>query len=143
MEHDRLAPLMAPLTSLRGVGDAIAKLLARAADGERIGELLFHLPEGHIDRRARTRLVDAAAGEVTTVEVEVVRIEPPGNPRQPHKVIVSDGSGFAELVFFRALPRDRLPVGARVLVSGRWRTRSTWSRSAGRASFRRSSRCGR
>ncbi len=120
MEHDRLAPLFAPLTNLRGVGEAIAKLLARAADGDRIIDLLFHLPEGHVDRRARIRLADAVPGEVATVEVEVLRIEPPGNPRQPSKVIVTDGSGFAELVFFRALPRDRLPVGGRVLVSGKF-----------------------
>ena len=120
MEHDRLAPLFAPLTSLRGVGEAIARLLARAAGGERIVDLLFHLPEGHIDRRARTRLADAVPGEVATVEVEILRIEPPGNSRQPSKVVVGDGSGFAELVYFRALPRDRLPVGGRVLASGKF-----------------------
>jgi len=120
VEHDRLAPLFAPVTSLRGVGEAIARLIARAAGGDRVIDLLFHLPEGHVDRRTRIRLADATPGEVATVEVEVVRIEPPGNSRQPTRVVVSDGSGFAELVFFRAVPRDRLPIGGRVLVSGKF-----------------------
>ena len=120
MEHDPLAPLFAPLTSLRGVGDALGRLMARACGGERVLDLLFHLPDGYIDRRARTRLADAKPGLVATAEVEVVRIEPPGNARQPSRVIVSDDSGFAELVFFRAVPRDRLPIGGRVMVSGKF-----------------------
>ncbi len=116
---DPVAPLLAPLTGLHGVGPAIATLIARAAGGETVLDLLLHLPEGFVDRRARMRLRDADPGSLATVEVDVVRIEPPQTARQPTRVVVGDDSGFGELVFFRQFPRDRLPLGGRVLVSGR------------------------
>jgi ATP-dependent DNA helicase RecG len=115
-----LAPLFDPLTSLRGVGEALSGLIGKVAGGARVVDLLFHLPDSYIDRRVRRRIRDAAPGEVATLEVEVVGIEPPGSSRQPTKVRVTDGSGFAELVYFNRYPAARLPVGARVLVSGRW-----------------------
>lgn len=115
-----VAPLFAPLTSLRGVGEALSKLIARATGGTRLIELLFHLPDSYFDRRARRSIRDTAPGEIATLEVEVVGIEPPATSRQPTKVRVTDGTGFAELVFFRRFPANRLIPGARVLLSGRF-----------------------
>jgi ATP-dependent DNA helicase RecG len=111
--------LFAPLTTLRGVGEAVAGLIARAAGGTRVIDLLFHLPESWIDRRTRTSIREAAPGALVTIEGEVVRIEPPATPRQPTRAVVTDGTGFAELVFFRRFPAAKLPKGSRVLVSGR------------------------
>jgi ATP-dependent DNA helicase RecG len=105
---------------LPGVGETLASRINRVAGGARIIDLLFHLPESYIDRRERTSIANAVPGKLATLEVEVVRIEPPGNPRQPTKVAVTDGSGFAELVFFNGFPRARLPVGGRVLISGKF-----------------------
>ena len=119
MEHDELAPLFAPLTSLRGVADTLARLIGRAAGGGRLIDLLFHLPESYIDRRERTTLRAMQPGRMATVAAEVVRIEPPANARQPTKAVVTDGTGFCELVFFKGFPRAKLPVGGKVLVSGR------------------------
>jgi ATP-dependent DNA helicase RecG len=45
VEPDRLDALFAPLTTLDGVGEARAALIARAAGGSRVVDLLFHLPE--------------------------------------------------------------------------------------------------
>ena len=115
-----VAPLFAPLTSLRGVGEALSKLIARATGGTRLIELLFHLPDSYFDRRARRSIRDTAPGEIATLEVEVVGIEPAATSRQPTKVRVTDGTGFAELVFFRRFPANRLIPGARVLLSGRF-----------------------
>ena len=114
------APLFEPLTALRGVGETVAALIARASGGTRVIDLLFHLPESWIDRRARTTIADAVPGALATIEVEVVRIDPPGSARQPTKVVVTDGSGFADLVFFQRFPTAKLPKGGRVLVSGRF-----------------------
>ncbi len=50
---ETLAPLFAPLTSLRGIGPAVAALIARAAGGDRIIDLLFHMPESYLDRSAQ------------------------------------------------------------------------------------------
>ena len=46
----RLAPLFGPLASLPGVGPAIAKRLKEAVGGERVLDLLFHLPERYAQR---------------------------------------------------------------------------------------------
>ena len=119
MQSDPLAPLFAPLTSLRGLGESLAQLVARAAGGARVIDLLFHLPESYIDRRTRVPLRAVPPGRVVTVAVEVVRIEAPANARQPTRAVVTDGSGFAEIAFFRGFPHARLAVGARVLVSGK------------------------
>ena len=113
------APLFAPLTSLRGVGDSVAALIARAAGGARVIDLLFHLPESWIDRRTRTSIREAVPGTLVTIEAEVVRIDPPGNARQPTKAVVGDGTGFADIVFFRRFPAAKLPKGGRVLISGK------------------------
>ncbi len=114
------APLFEPLTALRGVGETVATLIARAAGGARVIDLLFHLPESWIDRRTRSTIAEAVPGALATVEVEVVRIDPPGSARQPTKAVVTDGTGFADLVFFQRFPAAKLPKGARVLVSGKF-----------------------
>ncbi len=119
LEHDPLAPLFAPLATLRGIGPATAKLIARAAGGERVIDVLFHLPESYLDRRQRPTIRDARPGTVGTLAVEVVRHEPPANPRQPWRVVVTDGTGFAELVFFRFARQGQMPAGARLVVSGK------------------------
>jgi ATP-dependent DNA helicase RecG len=116
--HD-LDPLFAELTSLRGVGEALGKLMTRAVGGRRIIDLLYHLPESYIDRRERTDISHALPSQVVTLEAEVVRVTPPETSRQPTKVTVTDGSGFATLVYFRAFPRNRFIPGARLLIAGR------------------------
>ena len=53
---DVLAVTLASVTALPGVGPKVAKLIARLTgrdDGARIADLLFHLPSGVVDRRAR------------------------------------------------------------------------------------------
>ena len=114
-----IAPLLAPLTSLRGVGPQVANLLIRVTGGTRVLDLLFHLPESFVDRRARPTIRGAVRGQVGTLCVEVVRHEAPTNPRQPWRVVVTDGTGFAELVFFKPQRAQALAMGAKLLVSGK------------------------
>ena len=61
-DHDPLAPLFAPLTTLHGVGPTVAGLIARATGGERVIDLLFHLPERYLDRRDRPTIARGEAG---------------------------------------------------------------------------------
>jgi ATP-dependent DNA helicase RecG len=119
VDHDLLTPLFSPLTTLKGVGSAVGALIAKAAGGERLIDLLFHLPESYVDRRQRPTIAEARAGQIVTLSVEVVRIEPPANDRQPWRVIVKDATGTAELVFFKFNRQRQMPVGARLLVSGK------------------------
>ena len=116
---DPLAALFAPLTSLRGMGPAVAGLIERVARGDRVIDLLFHMPEAYLDRSARPAIGSAKPGTVATLVVEVVRHERPATSRQPWRIIVKDDTGVAELVFFRFTREAQMPPGARLLVSGK------------------------
>ena len=120
MRPEILYPLFAPVTTLSGVGQRIAKSIDTAA-GPRIVDLLWHLPNGIIDRRHAPRVADAEPGVVATMTVRVVRHQKPGNPRRPYKVYCADDSGTLALVFFHARPdylRRVLPEGETRVVSG-------------------------
>ncbi|HEX4171883.1 MAG TPA: ATP-dependent DNA helicase RecG, partial [Acetobacteraceae bacterium] len=119
MDHDPLTPLFSPLTTLKGVGPAVAPLLAKAVGGERLIDLLLHLPESYVDRRQRPTIAASHPGQIVTLAVEVARIEPPANNRQPWRVVVQDGTGSADLIFFKFNRQRQMPVGARLLVSGK------------------------
>jgi ATP-dependent DNA helicase RecG len=119
VDSNPLSPLFAPLTSLRGIGPAVAKLIARAAGGERVIDLLFHMPESYLVRTARPTIRGARAGTVATLAVEVVRHERPAHSRQPWRIVVRDDTGTAELVFFRFTREAQMPPGAELVVSGK------------------------
>ncbi|MBM3541816.1 MAG: ATP-dependent DNA helicase RecG, partial [Alphaproteobacteria bacterium] len=123
MRPQALNPLFAPATALPGVGPQIAKLLGRVA-GDRVVDLLWHLPVGLIDRRFAPTVEDAPEGAIATMNVRVDshRAPPRNRPRLPYKVRCSDETGTLDLVFFN--PRadyieKSLPVGAMRAVSGR------------------------
>ena len=88
MRPSLLDPLFAALTTLPGVGPKLDRLFRRLLgrpDGGRVLDLLFHLPGGHIDRRARPKLRDVVPGGVVTVAVTIDRHRPPppGRARLP------------------------------------------------------------
>ena len=117
---DKLAPLLEPLTSLPGLGPANAPLLERACGGGRVLDLLLHMPERLVDRSERPTIAATPEGSIATWAVDVVSLEPPSWERQPWRVVVTDGSGFAELTYFKRRPPADCVAGARVLVSGKF-----------------------
>src|SRR5438874_2618527 len=125
MRPSLLDPLFAPLTSLPGIGPKLAKLFARLLDNEapRVIDVLFHLPSGTIDRRARPKLRDVVPDTIATVLVTVDRHKPPppNRPRAPYQIYASDETGDVTLTFFNARKdflEKLLPVGERRIVSG-------------------------
>lgn len=120
-----LNPLFAPVASLQGLGDKTSGLLSRLIGPEaRVIDALFHMPSGIIDRRMRPRIADAPVGPVVMLEVEIEehRAPPRGRQRAPHRVVVGDGSGWVQLVFFgnqRSYVERQLPIGSRRWISGR------------------------
>jgi ATP-dependent DNA helicase RecG len=120
MRPEILYPLFAPLRSLPGAGPRIAQLLERLV-GSRVGDLLWHLPSGMIDRRYAPKIAGARAGVVATLTVRVDVHQPPSRSRQPYRVRCSDDSGDLVLVFFHARSEylERIwPVGVVRVVSG-------------------------
>jgi len=126
MRPSLLNPLFAPVTTLPGVGPKLERLYRRLLgreDGARVIDLLFHLPTGAIDRRARPKLAEVVPGTVVTVEVGVEgHLPPPPNrPRLPYRIETSDGTATLTLTYFSARPdylTKLLPVGERRYVSG-------------------------
>jgi ATP-dependent DNA helicase RecG len=126
MRPSALDPLFAPADALPGIGPKNAKLFDRLLDkreGARVVDVLFHLPQATIDRRARPKIRDAIPGAIVTIEARVTeRREPHARSRAPFKVLVEDDTGDVELVFFLAnheWVRSRLPVGATRWISGK------------------------
>ena len=125
MRPSLLDPLFAALTSLQGIGPKLAKLFARLTDRDppRVVDLLFHLPSGTIDRRARPKLRDVVPDTVATVLVTVDRHRPPppNRPRAPYQIYASDETGDITLTYFNARKdflEKLLPVGERRYLSG-------------------------
>jgi ATP-dependent DNA helicase RecG len=121
-----LDPLFAPLGTLPGVGPKNAKLFDRLlgrADGARVLDLLFHLPIGVLDRRARPKIRDAQPDAIATLHVRVTEHRPPAPGRKgPLRVLVEDETGDVELVFFLnnfEWVKQKLPIGATRWVSGK------------------------
>ena len=120
-----LNPLFASLTSLPGVGPKLERVYARLLEREapRVVDILFHLPSGAIDRRARPKLRDVQPGQVVTVAVTVDRHRPspPHRSRAPYRIYAHDDTGDLTLTYFNAR-RDYLekllPVGELRYVSG-------------------------
>src|SRR6516225_1788628 len=127
MRSSLLDPLFAPASALPGIGPKNAKLFDRLLDrresGARVVDVLFHLPQATIDRRARPKIRDAVPGAIVTIEAKVTEHrEPNARSRAPFKVLVEDDTGDVELVFFLAnheWVRSRLPVGAIRWISGK------------------------
>jgi ATP-dependent DNA helicase RecG len=121
-----LDPLFASVTTLPGIGPKVAKLFARLTDRDppRVLDILFHLPSGTIDRRARPKLRDVVPDTVVTVVVDIDRHKPPppNRPRAPYQIYASDGSGGTITLTYFSARKDYLekllPVGERRIVSG-------------------------
>ena len=128
MRSDLLAPVLADLTALKGVGAQTGARLNRLVVGPtghsaRIIDLLFHLPQAAIDRRDRISIAAAQEANLATFEVIVLSHHkpPPRRPGMPYRIRVADTTGELDLVFFAApvwIGRS-LPIGARRLICGR------------------------
>ena len=120
-----LNPLFAALTTLPGVGPAVAasaaRLLGRA--DPRCLELLAHLPTSAIDPTPRTALTPADSGEMVTLQAVIERHRLAATAsRAPHRLGARAAGEPVELVFFGARSdylTTRFPIGATVLLHGR------------------------
>jgi ATP-dependent DNA helicase RecG len=128
MRPSVLNPLFASASGIKGIGQKLDKVLAQFLRGDaaaptRIVDLLFHLPNGVVDRRFRPHIVDLPREGIVTIEVKVGRHKPPPpfNKKLPYRVEVFDQTGSLTLVFFHAFAEHlqrSLPQGETRFISG-------------------------
>jgi ATP-dependent DNA helicase RecG len=108
-----------PVTSLRGVGAALAVTLGRL--GLRtVQDVLFHLPLRYEDRTRVVPIGTLRAGDRAVVEGEVQLAEVVFRRRRALLCRIADGSGFLTLRFFHfsAAQQESLARGARLRCFG-------------------------
>ncbi|MDQ6645776.1 MAG: ATP-dependent DNA helicase RecG, partial [Pseudomonadota bacterium] len=111
---------LAPVSSLSGVGPALAASLARLGL-ERVQDLWFHLPLRYEDKTRVIAISDLRIGEPAQVEGVVEAIERGFRYRPQLKVAIGDASQQTLLLRFFHFNRaqaEQLSVGSRVLCYG-------------------------
>ncbi|MGY4677280.1 ATP-dependent DNA helicase RecG [Pasteurella sp. P03HT] len=108
-----------PLTTLSGVGAAIAEKLSRIGINN-LQDLLFHLPIRYEDRTRITSIIDLRPESYATIEGIVQTCEVQFGKRPILNVSLSDGSSKLMLRFFNfnAGMKNSLQPGARVKAFG-------------------------
>ncbi|RDC59675.1 DNA helicase [Alteripontixanthobacter maritimus] len=121
MRPDILNPLFAETDTLDGVGPKLAKPLAKLGL-TRIRDVIYHLPERFVTRRAVQNLDAASPGEQIVVALTVTEHRA-SNGRGPYRVMATDtlGNVCALTYFGRASysAKKLLPVGETRWVAGR------------------------
>lgn len=117
-----LDPLFKASTSLPGIGPRNNKYLERLVGGNKIRDVLFHLPIDLVDRTKTPKIVQAEVGEIATLKVKVVNHIP--NPRKnlPYKIICEDETGYVQLIYFHANETwlsKQFPKNETIIVSGK------------------------
>lgn len=121
MRPSQLDTLFADATTLPGIGPKLGKLLADFT-GDKVIDLLHHLPSNLIDRQYRPPLNLVEDGRIATFEVEVVKHEAPRRRNLPYRILCQNDTGYLSLVFFHARGDwlgKAMPEGAVRMVSGR------------------------
>lgn len=116
-----LFALFKPASTLKGVGPRIAALLEKLA-GERIVDLVWHIPIGLLHRHRVSDLTDARTGELITTKIHVGRHKPSANRRAPYKIEATCHEKALTLVFFNGREdylRRTLPEGEDRMISGK------------------------
>lgn len=124
MRPAQLYSLFTDISVLPGVGERNRAKLNKLLGGERIIDLLNHIPSHFIDRRAMPKISELRGPQVVTWVVEVLQYDaPPAHRKQlPFKVRCVHDTGFVTLVFFKAYPdyiQKTLPIGSKRVISGK------------------------
>ncbi|HEX7375336.1 MAG TPA: OB-fold nucleic acid binding domain-containing protein, partial [Steroidobacteraceae bacterium] len=109
-----------PVTALRGVGPALATILAERLGLRTVQDVLFHLPLRYEDRTRVVPIGTLRNGERAVIEGEVQLAEVVFRRRRALLVRLADGSGFITLRFFHfsASQQEGLTRGTRLRCYG-------------------------
>ncbi len=121
MRPDLLNPLFAETEGLKGVGPGLARPLGKLGL-TRVRDLVYHLPDRFVARRAVGNLDEAAIGEQIVIAL-TAREHRPSTGRGPYRIMAEDALGnYVALVWFGRASysaKKLLPVGEKRWVAGR------------------------
>jgi ATP-dependent DNA helicase RecG len=121
MRPDRLNPLFAETSGLKGVGPQLAKPLEKLSL-TRVKDLAYHLPDRFVQRRAVANLDEASVGENIVVALTPTEYRSSAG-RGPFRVLAADAAGnIVALTYFgrnSGWARKQLPLGEMRWVAGR------------------------
>ena len=121
MRPSILYPLFAPIEVLKGIGDKYAKLVKNLC-GEKVIDVLFHLPVSVVDRTWMPPLVSAQNGRIWTGIVTVTEHQPPQTRKHPYRIYCTDGTAELVLLYFKVYADSLVknyPVGGQRAISGK------------------------
>ncbi len=121
MRPDALNPLFVEIAALDGVGPKLKKPLDRLGL-TRVRDVVYHLPERFVTRRAVGNLDEASVGEQVVVALTPVEHQA-SRGRGPYRVLAQDAVGnVCALTYFGRASysaKKQLPVGERRWVVGK------------------------
>ena len=121
MRPNILYPLFTPISALKGIGLKYGKLLKNLC-GEKIIDLLLHLPVNLVDRTYSVPLSEAQEGKIWTGIVLITEHQKPATRKQPYHIYCTDGNKEIVLTFFKVY-EDSLtknyPIGSKRVISGK------------------------
>jgi len=122
MRPEILNPLFAETDSLEGVGPKLKKPLDKLGL-TRVRDVLYHLPERFVTRRAVPDLDAAQVGEQVVIALTPTEHRAPRSGRGPYRVLAEDAKGnICALTYFGRASysaQKQLPVGQRRWIAGR------------------------
>ncbi len=127
MRPEILNPVFTRVNTIKGVGERSFKLLS-SLTGDKIIDMLWHLPTNIIDRRSSPPLRNAISGKIYTLKVRIIDHIPPKTTKHPYRVIVEEchpqviAPEQITLVFFKVYAdsiKKNLPINAERVISGK------------------------
>ena len=112
--------LLLPLSSLRGVGEVLAKSLTKLVGKNNLFSLLLHKPSRVEQISICPRLFEVQNDELIIVKAKVESHIKPATNRQPHKVVCYNPTGYLNLIFFKIFPSQiaKMKVGSELAILG-------------------------
>jgi ATP-dependent DNA helicase RecG len=124
MRPEILFPLFKDIVNLAGIGTK-SRALFKKLTGDKIIDIVYHLPYSFIDRRNCPDISEMKDGDVVTtiVRVDEYFTRSSGNDKFASELIkCSNETGVITLVFFNSYAKylkNKLPVGSTKVISGK------------------------
>ena len=121
MRPSILYPLFSSIDSLKGIGAKYQKLLKNLC-GDKVIDVLFHLPYNVVDRTYTSYLSNAINNKIWTGIVTITEHTPPQTKKHPYRVYCTDGTSELVLIFFKVYKdsiEKNYPIGEKRAISGK------------------------